>query len=274
MAQYGMKEVMNFTIANYNPNPLLREPILSVDYAQVTDIENGGERVDISGGRGNKRLLSFDHSKTTAVNITLPLVDIKMLAMISGDEVEEKIKNIFKREVLTVQNDGTGNAIVNLSKEPIGNSIYAYVLEGNRDLGTKLNHVALSGTVEKGEYEMDSATANQMNLNGTTCPIGSEVVVYYHTTTSLPVQNLQINPEKFPKAISIYGDTLFKNQFSENDEIFNLVGHKGKIKPNYTLSMNATDVTVLELVVDMYAVKDQDTGKEIYIEYIKDEEQE
>ena len=37
MAQYGVKEVMDFTIANYVPNLLEREPILTVDYAKMTD---------------------------------------------------------------------------------------------------------------------------------------------------------------------------------------------------------------------------------------------
>lgn len=268
MAQYGIKEVMDFTIAKYNPNALKREPILSVDYAQVTDIENGGERIDVSGGRGNKRLLSFDHSKTTTVNVTLPLVDIKMLAMISGDEVEEKIKNIFKREVLIVEE---GN-IVNLKKAPIGESLYVYTLQGNRDLGDVLVPASPLEGVQEGEYEMDEIIPTQMKLSDVTCPVGSEVVVYYHTTTTEPTLNLQINPDMFPKAISIYGDTLFRNQYTEEDEVYNFVGHKGRIRPNYTLSMNATDVTVLELVIDMYAVKDQSTGKELYVEYIKDEQ--
>lgn len=273
MAQYGIKEVMNFTLALYNPNPLLREPILIVDYAQITDIENGGDRIDISGGRGNKRLLSFDHSKTTAINVTLPLVDLKMLALLSGDEIQEKIKNIFKKETLIVKED-EGGVFVELKKEPMANSLYVYKLEGYRDLGKKLEPAVLAGTVAEGEYEIDSLEPKRLNLNAVSNPVGSEVVVFYHTTTKAPVFNLQVNPELFPKAISIYGDTLFRNQYTELDEVYNVVGHKGRIRPNYTLSMNATDVTVLELTIDMYAVKDEETGKEMYIEYIKDEDEE
>lgn len=274
MAQYGIKEVMNFTIAKYDPNPLLREPLLSVDYAQVTGIENSGERVDISGGRGNKKLLSFDHSKTTALNITLPLVDLKMLAMISGDDMEDTIKDIFKREVLLVQEDGTtGSTYVELGKAPINNSLYIYTLEGSRDLKTRLTATATSGTVGDHEYELDTSHSTpKLILNPDSNPEGSEVVVYYHTTTTNSVMNLQINPEKFPKTISIYGDTLFRNQYTEEDEVYNLVAHKGRIRPQYTLTMNATDTTVLEITVDLYAVKDQATGDEVYIEYIKDEE--
>ena len=275
MAQYGVKEVMNFTLADYKPNALERTPILSVDYAQVTDIENGGERIDIQGGRGNKKLLSFDHSKTTAIKVTIPLVDFRMLSLISGDTVEEKIKNIFKREVLIAQEDDTtGDIFVDLKKEPIGASLYVYKLEGNRDLGTQLKPVALSGTIAVGEYELVTGTSgldDRIIVDPTTIAKGEEVVVYYHTTTTAPVQTMQINPEKFSKAISLYGDTLFRNQFTEEDEVYNVVGHKGRIRPNYTLQMNATDVTVLELTIDLYSVKDQTTGEEMYLEYIKDE---
>ena len=277
MAQYGIKEVMDFTIANYNPNPLLREPLFSVDYAQVTDIENGGERIDISGGRGNTRLLSFDHSKTTAVNVTLPLVDIGMLALISGDKIEEKIKNIFKREVLIVQKGEDDKTFIQLAKEPIEGSLYVYKLEGNRDRGVKLTNAEDATSVGALEYglviegEEKEAITKLFVENDELLPIGTEIVVYYHTTTLDKVTNLQINPTLFPQAISIYGDTLFRNQYTEEDEVFNMVGHKGRIRPNYTLSMNATDVTVLELVIDMYIVKDQTTGEKMYIEYIKDE---
>ena len=270
MAQYGVKEVMDFTITDYNPLPYKRKPILSVDYAQMTDIENAAERLDIAGGRGNARLLSFDHSKTTAVNLTLPLIDMKMLAAISGDEIEDRIKEIFKREVVLVTEEN-GDSVAKLKHAPIAASVYAYILEGNRDLGVQLTPAEGDEPIvaEAGEYTLEGDT---LILNPETNPAGSEVVVYYHTRTATPVQNLQINPTKFPKAISFYGDTLFRNQYDEEDEVYNVVGHKGRIRPNYTLSMNATDVAVLELVVDMYAVKDQETNEEMYVEYIKDPE--
>lgn len=257
MAQYGVKEVMDFTIANYHPEPLKREPILTVDYAQVTDVEQAGERIFIEGGRGNKRLLSFDHTKTTAINVTLPLVDIRMLSLISGDEVENKLKEVFKREVVYVT-DGK----VKLSKPAMAKSLFLYKLEGNRDLGERIVCAGLNS--EKKDIDLAEDLDITQDLNGT------EVVAYFHTEIK-DAQTLRIDPTKFPKAISVYGDTLFRNQFTELDEVYNMVGHKGRIQPNYTLSMNATDVTTLELVIDLYAYKDQQTGQEVYLEYIKDE---
>ena len=258
MAQYGIKEIMDFTIANYHPEPLKREPILTVDYAQVTDVEQAGERIFIEGGRGKKRLLSFDHTKTTAINVTLPLVDIRMLSLISGDDVEDKISEVFKREIVYVT-----EGKINLSKPAMANSLYLYKLEGNRDLGKR---IVCRGLEEvKTEIDLESDLDITQDLNG------KEVVAYFHTKTSKPVQKLSIDPTKFPKAISVYGDTLFRNQFTELDEVYNMVGHKGRIQPNYTLSMNASDVTTLELVIDLYVYKDQSTQQEVFLEYIKDE---
>ena len=271
MSQYGIKEVMDFVLTDYHPEPYKRKPLLYVDYAQITDIENAGERLDITGGRGNKRLLSFDHSKTTAINLTLPLVDLKMLSLISGDSIKEKIKEIFKREVYFVKEDA-GETYIELKREPIVNSLYLYIPEGTRDLGDQLKPAESAGTVGEKEYEVDDVNSKKIKLNATSNPAGSRVVVFYHSTTTTPVTTLSINPEKFPQAISFYGEGLWRDQVTEKDVIWDVVGHKGRIRPNYTLSMNATDATVLELVIDMYEAKVDGSECGVYVEYIKGEE--
>ena len=274
MAQYGIKEVMNFTLANYVPDLMKRNPILSVDYAQVTDIENAGERIDISGGRGNARLLSFDHSKTVALNITLPLVDLKMISLISGDEVEESIKKVFRKEILCPTVDSsTGNTFVQLKRKPIEESVYVYKLENGRDLGTQGIKISAPDTITSGAKEFLVDTTNKkISLDPTVFVEGEEIAIYYHAETTTKVETLRVDPNKFPKAVSLFGDTLFRNQFTEEDEVYNVRVHKGRIRPEYTLTMNATDVAVLELTMDVYAYKEQCTGRETYIEYIKDDD--
>lgn len=271
MAQYGVKEVMDFTITNYNPDQLKRKPIISVDYAQVTSIENGGERIPVDGGQGNKRLMNFDHSKSTTVNITLPLVDLNMLALISGDDVMKRIKKIYKREVLPAVDPASPATVatVELAKTPIEGSLFVYQLGGYRDLENQLKPASSSSAVADGEYAIDGTT---VSLNATTFKDCREVVVYYQYETSKAVTNLKIDPTKFPKAISFYGDTFMRDQFDEKDKLFHIVGHKGRIQPNYTLNMSGTDVAVLELAVDMYAVKDKCTGEQMYLEYVEDED--
>lgn len=271
MAQYGVKEVMNMVVCEYNPIPERAKPIVVLDYCQVTDVQNQAERLDINGGRGNKKLLSFDHSKVASLPITIPLVDMKMLSLLSGDDIEDKIQKIFKKEVLTVVTDDTDN-YVELKKVPIEGTLFVNKLEGYRDFGDKLN--AGTTTPNTGEYVLDvSAGKPKIKVNKTDCPVGTELIICYTHQTKGAVQSMAFNPEKFAKPVTLKGDSLFRNQYTEEDEVYNFIAYKGKFQMNYTLSMNATSATVLETTLDMYAHKDKDTQTEKYYEWIKEEEE-
>ena len=54
--------------------------------------------------------------------------------------------------------------------------------------------------------------------------------------------------------------------------MYNVRIHKGRIRPEYTLSMNATDVAVLEFTMDVYAFREKCKNRDTYIEYIKEED--
>lgn len=270
MAQYGIKEVMNMVVCEYNPIPEMAKPIVVLDYCQVTDVQNQAERLDINGGRGNKKLLSFDHSKVASLPITIPLVDMKMVSLLSGDDMEEKIQKIFKKETLTVF-EKSGNNYVELKNVPLDGTIFVNKLEGYRDFGKALKK-ASGGSPQTGEYVCDKAEdITKIKVDATDCPIGTELIVCYTHQTKNAVQSMAFNPEKFAKPITLKGDSLFRNQYTEEDEVYNFIAYKGKFQMNYTLSMNATSATVLETTLDLYAHKDKSTQTEKYYEWIKEE---
>lgn len=265
MSQYGVKEVMNMVVCEYNPIPEQAKPIVVLDYCQVTDVQNQAERLDIQGGRGNKKLLSFDHSKVATLPITIPLVDMKMLSLLSGDDIEKKIQKIFKKEVLTVVED-SGENVVELAKVPLDGTLFVNKLEGFRDFGEALE--ATGSTPSAGEYKLDG---KKIIVDATDCPVGTELIICYTHQTTKAVETMSFNPEKFAKAVTLKGDSLFRNQYTEEDEVYNFIAYKGKFQMNYTLSMNATSATVLETTLDLYSYKDKATQTEKYYEWIKEE---
>lgn len=274
MSQYGVKEVMNMVVCDYNPIPERAKPIVVLDYCTVTDVQNQAERLDITGGRGNKKLLSFDHSKVASLPITIPLVDMKMLSLLSGDNIEEKIAKIFKKEVLTVVEDDTYNC-VHLKKIPLTDTLFVNKLSGYRDFGEKLEKVADGIIPSTGKYVLDVAgDVVKILVDKTDCPVGTELIVCYTHATKTAVETMAFNPEKFAKPVTLKGDSLFRNQYTEEDEVYNFIAYKGKFQMNYTLSMNATSATVLETTLDLYAHKDKETQAEKYYEWIKEEEEE
>ena len=272
MAQYGVKEVMNMVVCEYNPIPEQAKPIVVLDYCQVSDVMNQAERLDIQGGRGNKKLLSFDHSKVATMNITIPLVDMQMLSLLSGDDVAKRQSTIFKKETLTaVDAGGNNNTKVTLKKEPTNPDTTTFVnkLNGFRDFGEALTHQAGGGAgqVDIGQFQ---TAANEIFFNQADVPAGTEVIICYSHSSGVAVETMSFNPEKFAKPVTLKGDSLFRNQYTEEDEVYNFIAYKGRFQMNYTISMNATSATVLETVLDLYAYKDKATQTEKYYEWIKE----
>lgn len=246
--QYGIKEVLDTTILDFKT----KEPIVFIDYATATSNEVTGERLDLNGGRGMAKLMSFDHSKASTFTLTVPLVDLNLLALLSGEDLKTgtEVGNIFKREVLTVKDD-SGNLTVELSETPISD-VKAYVLEGVRDIGEEI-----------------SVTPNgkTLDLLASSVVAGEEIVVFYQYAAPETSKKISIKSTKFPKAVEIYGTGLARNQEDEQDYPCHVHVFKARPQSNFTVTMEGENATTLELTFDMYEVKDEN-GEGQYIDYI------
>jgi predicted DNA-binding protein with PD1-like motif len=244
--QYGIKEVLDTNILDYKT----KKPLVFVDYATATTNENNGERLDLKGGRGNAKQMSFDHSKTSTFKLTVPLVDLNLLAILTGDDIQTGVGEIFKREVLTVA-DNSGSLEINLSKEPVGN-VSVFKLEGLRDVGT----------------EVTGGTVSTKKVTFTTGVVaGDEVIAFYQYAAPATSKKVSVKTTKFPKAVEIYGEGLGRMQEDEQDYPVHVHVFKARPQMNFTFTMEGTNATNLELTFDLYEVKDQN-GEGQYIDYI------
>ena len=271
MAQYGIKEVMNVVISTFNKDFEYSTPFAIVDYAQVTGLEHSAERIDIRGGWGNPKLLSFDHSKTVTMTMSLPLVDFKLLSKISGDDVKKQISKIFKSERLTIKR-GNNGIFVNLERKPLENSAFFCNILDGRDLA---ENIELEGSTHKPNRNRCSLVTvgdeTRLYFNQETIKEGTEVLVNYIFETKQATENIVFSTNKFPKYVTLRGECLFRNQITGEDEIYNFTGYKASFQDNYSLTMSATDPTVLELTIDFYAYKHPNfEGCEQYYELVKD----
>lgn len=238
--QYGLKEVLNLQFMDY----ATQAPQFFVDYAESTEIDNTGARIDVVGGQGAYRLMSFDHSKVSTLKLKLPLVDITLMSQLMGDTVAIGAQNVMHREVQTV---GVGNTLT-LSQTPLaGTTPAVFYLQGQRDNGEALTKAASAPT--SGEF---SVTGSTMTFN--TSDLGKQVVIWYQFATPATTTKFSMKANKFINAMKIVGDGIAKDQVTGTDKGTKITIYNAKFKPNFNWAMSSTAVTTLDLELDMYAV--------------------
>jgi hypothetical protein len=244
--QYGIKEVLDVNIVDFKT----KDPVAFVDYAQATTNEVTGDRLDLTGGRGNAKQMSFDHSKVGTFTLTVPLVDLNLLALLTGEELGKGVGSIFKREVLKItETDGAPS--VTLSETPVGD-VKLYKLKGLRDTGEELT--------------ITDVTAKKVDIS-TPAVNGEEVIAFYQYAAPATSNRVSVKSTKFPKTVAIYGTGLARNQEDDSDYPCHVTVYKAKPQQNMTFTMSGTEATNLEIVFDMYEVKDA-SGEGTYIDYI------
>ena len=253
MSQYGIKEVLNLSLVDY----ATQMPVLYSDYATITTNALTMQRLDLRGGQGAFKIMSFDYQRDSTMTIELPLVDPKMIAILGGDPAVVGAQNVFKREVLTV-NAGA----VNLSAAPVNNTLTVFNLLGLRDNGTQLTVGTPASTPNT--YSIAGTT---VTLNSTSNPNGSQVVCWYQYASPATTTKVSIKANKFPQAVTIFGDGLWRDTLDETDKIVKVKAYKARPKGNFTFTMDSTKATSLSMEFDLFGVTDPTTGNINYIDY-------
>lgn len=238
--QYGIKEVLDILMRDY----ATKKPITLIDYAMSSSNENAAENLPINGGRGNALLMTFDHTKTSTLTLTLPLVDLSLLALLGGSELEEATKDILKTERRAIVG---GN--ITLSKEPIG-EVSVFEIEAGYGFGKEVEGVTVEG--------------KDVTVTGEV--VEGEVYVIYQHAVPQGSKQIRIRSNAFPKAVSMTGYGLARDRETEMDMPVQVDIPKARPQSNFTFNMSGTEATELELVFDVMEFTDSD-GTKGYIDY-------
>lgn len=238
LGRYGSREIMNAQIRDY----VTKKPIMYMDYANTAANEWTSETTYATGGAGAVRRIAFNGERQSTLTIETQIFTMQHLAMIAGRNVEKGSHNIFKVEVLPVEDDGTGGKQVVLSKTPINlNSISVFAF--------------VNGIIAD-EQQVSSLTDKTVKLDASaTVNIGDEVEVYYQYATTDSAK-VSFTAKDFPKYVEIIGDTVFPDEVAGDIVSAQLVYYKAKLQPNFTLNLaNSGDPTSISLVFDIFPVK-------------------
>lgn len=91
--KYGIKEVADVTFYSINAigDEIIYTPVLYLDTLKISTIEKTAEKVSAQGGKGNKKLVSWNYGKEFSLNLEDALFTPASMSMIWGGKLNSKL---------------------------------------------------------------------------------------------------------------------------------------------------------------------------------------
>ena len=263
------------------------QPVLYIDTATASSMEQASSTVYAQGGRGNARLIAWEGDKTLTFTLTDALISPVSLAMLSGAGlVKEAGKNVHvhatTRATMTIK--GTGNTAVGtidltdalrtfgpvtganqilvdagidapifIIKTEDDGSITGDIVTGTDTTGTGAAtgiSFAYDGTTGRGEIKVNVPKLN----NETAINESMNVMVdYYVIKKAETVSEIQITAADFAGYYYVEADTLFRAQATGIDMPANLTFPNVKVQSGFTITMAGTgDPSTFDFTMDAF----------------------
>ena len=279
--KFGVRECANIVFRAKQPTDIgvshfeIGQPVLYIDSATTSSLEQAVSTVYATGGRGNSRLISWDGEKTVTFSFTDALLSPIGFGILAGAGLFKKgdgsendnatkaplNKDFVHFHMMSAANlsvDGTdaeinltdavadfkGNALICIDDAPI------YIMEAEED-------GSLTGNIFSGEISLDDAKstvlkiANIKSTTGSTVKNASVMVDYYVDLPGQHVWEADITPETFGGNYYVEADTLFREQATGKDLPANLTFPNVKIQSNFTMTFAGTgDPSTFDFTMD------------------------
>lgn len=93
--KYGIKEVSDVVFYSINEigDEVFYTPVLFLDTLKVSTLEKSAQKVSAQGGKGNKKLITWNYGKEITLNLEDALFSPASMSMIWGGLLESKLSN-------------------------------------------------------------------------------------------------------------------------------------------------------------------------------------
>lgn len=209
LEKYGIKEVADVMFYEIDSTGAPSKPVLYLDTLKVSTIEQTAEEAVANGGKGNAPLITWDYGKDINVTLEDALFSAKSMAIMFGDGTVKTDMSSLKK---TIAWTATTGATAPTSFEGPQGKKYAIP-------STKVTYDATGATVS-------SFTAGQT----------------YYTTFDMPITDagtINIDANSFPGTYYVTGDTYARSMTTGNDEFFQFIIPKAKVKSGNTITLEA-----------------------------------
>ena len=255
------------------------QPVLYIDTATTSSLEQASTSVYAQGGRGNARLIAWEGDKTLTFSVTDALISPVSLSMLSGaglvKEAGQKVHVHAVSAVTMTMSGSSGNYIGTIDlTEPLtefgwrlaaptevtvdaGVDAPLYIMKMEDD-GSIEGDIVTSTAIT---YKVDSETNRPVltitnpKWNDTTAITTNVNVLvdYYVTKKSEVVSEIQITANDFAGYYYVEADTLFRTQADGIDMPANLTFPNVKLQSGFTIAMAGTgDPSTFDFVMDAF----------------------
>ena len=266
------------------------QPVLYIDTATTSSMEQASTSVYAQGGRGNARLIAWEGDKTLTFTVTDALISPVSLSMLSGAGlVKESGKKVHVHATtaatMTVTTDGTGTSAVSTGtidltealKEfgPIstnagvdggltvdaGSDAPLFIIKTEDDgsitgdIVTAASDITYAVTLTGGVVTKATLTVPSPKWNNTDAITSSVNVLvdYYVVKASEKVSEIQLTAADFAGYYYVEADTLFRSQATGIDMPANLTFPNVKVQSGFTISMAGTgDPSTFDFTMDAF----------------------
>lgn len=275
--KFGVRECANIVFRAKTPTNIGKykfkagQPVLYIDTATTSSVEQSTTVVYAQGGRGNVRLVSWEGEKTLTFTVEDALLSPISLAMLSGADLFQGGNGIDKvhfhtTSTATMVVDASHKATIDLSsalgaKEDVCSTndspVYVIITEGDGSLKGEMiegdvSVVAKSGATVHQVIEIAGAkltglqdwAQNEASIPTTNGYVDAGqytvFVDYYLDKNATAVDELQIAADNFAGNYYVEADTLFRRKSDGVDMPANLTFPNVKIQSNLTFQLSGT----------------------------------
>lgn len=272
--KFGVRECANIVFRAKTPTKIgnysfkAGQPVLYIDTATTSSMEQSTTTVYAQGGRGNARLLAWEGEKTLTFSFTDALLSPVGFAILSGaglfkrgngnqgSETEDLV-HFHMTTGATLSIAGTvGTIDLRDAISEFGsaaticiNDAPIYVMEVEDD-------GSLTGRIYSGAMTVSGGiiTIDNILLDGQAATKAAAVMVdYYVDLPGKHVYEADITPETFGGNYYVEADTLFRDQYTGKDLPANLTFPNVRLQSNFTMTFAGTgDPSTFDFTMDAF----------------------
>jgi hypothetical protein len=257
---FGVREIANVTFKALSEQKIgsttfkKLQPVLHIDTAKTSTLEQAATSVYAQGGRGNSRLISWEGEKTLTFTVEDALLSTYGLSILSGADLiktpEDKKVNmhVTTRTVVSTNEIDLTNALNGsevICNEP--GTIFVILTDDDGSLTGEIIPQEQLSISEDGKKIVPKSGSFS------TYATKNVLVDYYVVRTLANTGEIQIGAENFAGNYYVEADTLFRRQSDGVDMPATITLPNVKIQSNFTFNMASTgDPSTFSFTMDAF----------------------